>query len=169
VAEEEAFPGRCAEAGDELGSAVVTARLARDLMRLCLLMARRYPPYSKWLGTALARLPGAAPVTAALTAAVTAPAWPARQQALIQALRAAAGMHNALGLTAPLDPTPRPYFSRPYLVLDAGRFTAALRAAIRDDDIRNRPPWGAADQFIDSTDALGSESLLRAAIAASHP
>ncbi|HWD74857.1 MAG TPA: DUF4037 domain-containing protein, partial [Solirubrobacteraceae bacterium] len=47
--------GRCAEAGDELGSAVVTARLARDLMRLCLLMRRRYPPYSKWLGTAFAR------------------------------------------------------------------------------------------------------------------
>ena len=36
IAEEEAFPGRCAEAGDELGSAVVTARLARDLMRLWL-------------------------------------------------------------------------------------------------------------------------------------
>ncbi|MDQ2876332.1 MAG: DUF4037 domain-containing protein, partial [Actinomycetota bacterium] len=35
VAVEEAFPGRCAEAGDELGSALVTARLARDLIRLC--------------------------------------------------------------------------------------------------------------------------------------
>ena len=59
VAQEEGFPGRCAEAGDELGSAVVTARLARDLMRLGLLMRRRYPPYSKWLGTAFARLPDA--------------------------------------------------------------------------------------------------------------
>ena len=60
IGQEEAFPGRCAEAGDELGSVVVTARLARDLMRLCLLMGRCYPPYSKWLGTAFARLPGAA-------------------------------------------------------------------------------------------------------------
>ena len=55
IAEEEAFPGRCAEAGDDLGSAVVTARLARDLMGLWLLMNRRYPPYSKWLGSAFAR------------------------------------------------------------------------------------------------------------------
>src|SRR5205823_4477980 len=51
IAEEEAFPGRCAEAGDELGSVGVTARLTRDLMRLWLLMQRRYPPYSKWLGS----------------------------------------------------------------------------------------------------------------------
>jgi len=43
IAQEEAFPGRCSEAGDALGSAIVTARLARDLMRLCLLMARGRP------------------------------------------------------------------------------------------------------------------------------
>src|SRR5450755_528878 len=60
ISQEEAFPSRCAETGDELGSAVVPARLARDLMRLCLLMQRRYPPYSKWLGTAFAALPPAA-------------------------------------------------------------------------------------------------------------
>jgi hypothetical protein len=58
IAQEEAFPGRCAEAGQDLGSAIVTARLVRNLMRLALLMDRRYPPYSKWLGTAFARLPG---------------------------------------------------------------------------------------------------------------
>lgn len=34
LSQEEPFPGRCAETGDELGSMVVTARLARDLMRL---------------------------------------------------------------------------------------------------------------------------------------
>jgi len=44
IGQEEAFPGRCAEAGDDLGSIVVTARLVRDLMRLCLLMHRRYRP-----------------------------------------------------------------------------------------------------------------------------
>jgi hypothetical protein len=166
VAEEEAFPGRCAEAGDGLGSAVVTARLARDLMRLCLLMCRRYPPYSKWLGTAAARLPEAAPVIAALAAAVTAPAWPAREHALCQALEAAAVLHNDLGITPPLDPRPRPYFDRPFLVLDAGRLTAALRESITDPRVRHLPGYGAADQFVDSTDALGDTTLLRAAIAA---
>jgi hypothetical protein len=52
ISQEEPFPGRCAEAGDELGSALITARLARDSLRLVMLMRRRYPPYSKWLGTA---------------------------------------------------------------------------------------------------------------------
>jgi hypothetical protein len=41
ISQEESFVGRCGEAGDELGSAIVTARLARDLMRLRLLINRR--------------------------------------------------------------------------------------------------------------------------------
>jgi hypothetical protein len=57
VSQEEPFVGRCGEVGDELGSAVVTARLVRDLMRLCLLIGRRYPPYGKWLGSAFAHCP----------------------------------------------------------------------------------------------------------------
>jgi hypothetical protein len=50
------------------------------MMRLCLLMHRRYPPYSKWLGTAFARIPGTAGLAASLTAAVTAGDWPSRQR-----------------------------------------------------------------------------------------
>ncbi|PJT50453.1 hypothetical protein CWI85_12105, partial [Streptomyces albidoflavus] len=38
VSQEEAFVGRCSEAGDELGSAVTAARLVRDLMRLTFLL-----------------------------------------------------------------------------------------------------------------------------------
>ena len=165
IAQEEAFPGRCAEAGDELGSAIVTARLARDLMRLCLLMRRRYPPYSKWLGTAFAQLPEAATVTPHLTAAVAATSWPARQQHLGRACETAAAMHNELGITPALDTHTRGYFDRPYQVLDAGRFTAALREAITGPLIRQLPAAGAVDQFIDSTDALGNTDFLRAAIA----
>ena len=113
IAEEEAFPGRCAEAGDELGSVVVTARLARDLMRLWLLMQRRYPPYSKWLGSAFARAPGGAGLGRHLAAALAADGWGARERELGLAYRIAAEAHNRLGLTEPLDPGTRPYFSRP--------------------------------------------------------
>ena len=56
LAQEEAFVQRTSEVGDELGSAVVAARLVRDVMRLALLLERRYAPYAKWLGTAFARL-----------------------------------------------------------------------------------------------------------------
>jgi hypothetical protein len=166
IAEEEAFPGRCAEAGDELGSAVVTARLARDLMGLWLLMSRRYPPYSKWLGRAFALVPGAGELGAELRAAVAASAWPDRERHLSRAYVIAAEAHNRLGLTEPLDPAVRPYYSRPYQVLGAGRFAAALTGVITDPEVSGRPPIGAASQFLDSTPALGGPRYPRAVIAA---
>jgi Domain of unknown function (DUF4037) len=165
IAQEEAFPGRCAEAGDDLGSAVVAARLVRDLMRLVLLMRRRYPPYSKWLGSAFARLPGLpAGLRPALAAGVAARSWPDRERNLCGAYEAIAGMHNELGLTAPLDTSVRPFYDRPYRVIDAGRFVVSLRESISADEIRRLRPTGAVDQFIDSTDALGDSQLRRAAI-----
>jgi hypothetical protein len=166
IAEEEAFPGRCAEAGDELGSAVVTARLARDLMGLWLLMNRRYPPYSKWLGRAFAASPGSGELGAELRAALAAAGWPDRERHLARAFVLAAQAHNRLGLTEPLDPATRLYYTRPYQVLDAGRFAAALNGMITDPLVRARPPVGAASQFLDSTPALGSPRYPRAVIAA---
>lgn len=166
IGQEEPFPGRCAEAGDDLGSVIVTARLARDLMRLCLLMHRRYPPYSKWLGTAVARLPDTAGLTASLTAAISADGWPAREQRLRDAYETVAALHNELGLTPPLDPRTRPFYDRPYQVIAAERFTAALREAITDPVVRRLPLTGAIDQFIDSTDAIGDLGFLRACVAA---
>jgi hypothetical protein len=67
-----AFPGRAAEAGDPLGCRVLVARLVRDVMRLCLLLERRYAPYPKWLGTAFARLDSAATIGPLLAAALAA-------------------------------------------------------------------------------------------------
>jgi Domain of unknown function (DUF4037) len=166
VGQEEAFPGRCAEAGDDLGSAIVTARLARDLMRLCLLMDQRYPPYSKWLGTAFAQLPGIAGLGASLAAAVSAGDWRTREQHLGQAYETVAARHNELGVTPRLDTGVRGFYERPYQVIGADRFTAALQEEIADPQIRHLPPTGAVDQFIDSTDALGHLRLVRACVRA---
>ena len=49
-------------------------------------------------------------------------------------------------------------------MLDSGRFTAALTDAITDPVLRQRAHTGAADQFIDSTDALGDLRLTRACV-----
>ena len=166
IAQEEAFAGRCAEVGDGLGSAVIVARLGRDLMRLCLLMDRRYPPYSKWLGTAFARSPAGPEVGPPLTAALAAPRWRAREQHLAQALEAAAARHNRLGLTEPVPATVRRFYRRPYQVLGGDRFAEALRDGIASPRIRELPLAGAVDQFIDSTDALADAAALRAATAA---
>jgi len=163
VSQEEAFVGRCGEVGDELGSAVVASRLVRDLMRLCLLMERRYPPYGKWLGSAFARTARAPALTPDLTAALTAADWHTREHHLVRAYEAVAAAHNELGLTAPVDPATRPYHTRPFQVLHAERFTAALTARITDPAIRSLPVIGAVDQFVDSTDVLSDPELTRAA------
>ncbi len=162
VSQEEAFVGRCGEVGDELGSAVVAARLVRDLTRLCLLTDHRYPPYSKWLGSAFARTPWAAGLTPVLTAVLAATGWRVRERHLADAYEAVAVAHNATGLTDPVDPTARPYHSRPFRVLHAERFAEALVARIGDPDIRALPVTGAVDQFADSTDVLSRPDRARA-------
>lgn len=152
LSQEEPFVGRCGEVGDDLGSAVVTARQVRDLMRLCLLMDRVYPPYSKWLGTAFAALPCAEALTPHLSDALSARDWQEREKHLSRAYETAAELHNNLGLTDPLEVTVRYFHDRPFRVLDAYRFTDALVATIRDPAIRALPPVGAIDQYVDNTD-----------------
>lgn len=166
IAQEEPFVGRSGEAGDELGSAVVTSRLVRDLMRLVLLMARRYPPYGKWLGTAFSRLPAATALQPMLAGALWATDWRSRERHLGDAYQAAADLHNQLEVTEPVDTNVRGFHDRPYRVLDAGRFTTALQHAITDPKVGHLPMTGAVDQFVDSTDALIDLGLLRATVAA---
>lgn len=163
IFQEEAFVGRCGEAGDELGSAVEAAHLVRDLMRLCLLMDRRYPPYGKWLGSAFARTPAAPRLTAELNAVLAATDWHLRERHLVQAYEIVAHLHNELELTDRVDPAARTYHSRPFRVLRADRFTRALVARIKDPEIRELRRVGAVDQFIDSTEVLSRPDLTRAA------
>jgi len=121
-------------------------------MRLGLLMHRRYPPYSKWLGTAFAWLPGAAGLGASLAAAASARDWHTREQHMCRAYEAVAAWHNELGFTPPLDTRVRGFYERPYRVIGAGRFAAALREVITDPRLRHLPLTGAVGQFTDSTE-----------------
>ena len=154
LAQEEAFVGRCGEVGDEVGSAVVAARQVRDLMKLCLLMSRVYPPYSKWLGTAFASLTCAAALTPVFADVLSARTWKDRERHLSSAYEIVAALHNDLELTEPLDPSTCLYYSRPFQVLGADRFHDALLATISDPALRDLPPVGAIDQYVDSTDLI---------------
>lgn len=154
VSQEEAFVGRCAEVGDELGSAVVAGRLVRDLMRLCLLLGRRYAPYGKWLGSAFQQLPVAEALLPSLQGAVTAPQYPARERHLCDAYEIVAALQNRTGLAEPVDPKRRAYHSRPFQVLHAERFAHALVRTITDPELRALPLTGSVDQWADNTDFL---------------
>jgi hypothetical protein len=156
IAQEEAFVGRCAEVGDGLGARVVAARLVRDLMRLALLLARNYPPYPKWLGSAFSRLPGTDGLAPLLAGALD-----ADPAALAEACALVGERQNRTGLAERLDTRPRPFHDRPWPVLDAARFATALSARVADPELAGRPPVGAVDQFTDNTDALTDPGVFR--------
>ncbi|MFC8825000.1 DUF4037 domain-containing protein [Streptomyces sp. NPDC057137] len=164
ISQEEAFVGRCAEAGDDLGSAVVAGRLVRDLMRLCLLLERTYAPYSKWLGSAFARLAVAEELTPSLAGALAATEYPVRERHLGDAYEFVATLQNGTGLADPVDPARRPYHDRPFQVLHAERFAQALAATVTDPELRGLLLTGGVDQWADSTDFLGLTGPRRAAV-----
>jgi hypothetical protein len=159
IAQEEAFVGRTAQGGDDLGSRLVTARLTRELMRLAFLLARQYWPYTKWFGTAFARLPIAAELAPPLQRTLAATGYPTREAALVEAYSVLARAHNATSLTPHVDPHVRPYYDRPFLVLGAGRFTDACRRTVTDSWLSELPLIGSVDQLADSTDLLASTDL----------
>jgi hypothetical protein len=160
IAQQESFVGRCNEAGDFIGMKVVTARLVRDVMKLCFLQERTYAPYEKWLGTAFGKLRCAVVMAPLLDAALRGDTYADVERSLAAAYRTLGGLHNALGITGPVDPAPRPFFDRPYLVIKADRFANALLAAIKAEELRALPiRIGGIDQFIDSPDYIENVAM----------
>jgi hypothetical protein len=183
ISQEEAFVGRTAAAGDELGSRVITGRLVERLMRLCFLIEKRYAPYSKWFGTAFKRLACSPQMGPLLEGAAAASAYPERERFLAQAYTLAAEMHNALQITPPLETRTRTYSgwhalrggitdlplgdprdTRPFQCIFGGRFAAAILEAIQDPAVRALvPAIGSVSQFmVESSDALQSTAFCRA-------
>jgi hypothetical protein len=161
VGQEEHLMGRAGSVGDEIGSALIGARLVRDLMRLCFLMERAYAPYPKWFGTAFRRLACADEVSPHLAGALAAADWRGREEHLARAYRVVARMHNALGVTDPLPTEPRRFFGRPFRVIELHGFSAALLSRVEDGRVRRiaaRRPVGGIDVFSDSTDLVSHAS-----------
>ena len=156
IDQDEPFMGRSGEVDDELGSRLVAARLVRELMRLCFLMERRYAPYTKWFGTAFARLACAPTLMPLFERVLNTPTWQERERHLSAAYVAAAEHHNRLGLTPPLVAEVSNFHTRPFRVLHSSRFVDALR----DEAVLRLPPHlGSLDQFVDSVDVLTEARL----------
>ncbi len=159
IAEEQPFVGRCAEVGDEQGSRLVAAGIVRELMRLWLLLDRRYPPYSKWLGSAFAASARVGPLAADLLAATRADDIATREAALVRALVAVIERQNGSGLARQVSTEPRYFFSRPFLVVDADDAAAALLASIHDVDLVGRRARSAIDSVTDNIAVTGDIAL----------
>jgi hypothetical protein len=176
IADEQAFPARAGARGDEAGSALVQARLAESAIRLCFLLERKYPPYSKWLGTAFQRLPASATVQPSLTGLLAARDWQERDKLWSDLLAALIALHERAGLLTPGKYEPAPvYEGRPGTGLpqfDRGgpppipQLISDLRAPITDPRIRALSPrLGNINQLAASRDLEATLPGWRAALA----
>ena len=161
VAEEQAFAGRCAMTGDQLGSRLVAGRIVSRLMRICLLCARQYAPYSKWLGTAFGRLSLPEGLAAAMEEAVAGedPDRRADQLATAQLLTAEVQNRAMFGVELRRDL----YFSRPIPVVWADRMAEALARPLTGP-LARLPLMGSMSQLENLT-ALWDNPAQRTAMA----
>jgi hypothetical protein len=166
IAEEQAFVGRTGLSGDEVGSRVIAARLARDVMRTAFLVERRYTPYPKWFGTAFAQLPAAAELAPLVARTLAASDWRTREAALAASYLALGRLHRTRGLPGRFEPVTGPYFGRPFTVINADEITAAIRAEIEDPVLRDMPIIGSLDQVTDAAPVIVAPGRARRAMAA---
>lgn len=139
--------GRTGWVGDELGSAVLGARLVQELMRLAFLQERQYAPYAKWFGTAFSRLNCATELAPSLERVLRAQNWRERESGLMDCYRIVAANHDRLGISPPVATDVKKLWDRPFGVL-WGDFPGALRRAITDPEvtaIADRWPVGGVD------------------------
>ena len=159
ISQEETFPGRCAEVGDDIGSRIIAARLVRELMRLCFMLEKNYIPYSKWFGSAFLRLRCAGELAPVFLQVMSAGPWKEREAWLCRAYEAIGSMHNSMGITEYIEPRVQPFYGRPYLVPDAERFARATMSALKDTQLKAIGlNVGSVDQF-DGSDATTNPHL----------
>jgi len=166
LSQEMPMVGRTGERGDELGSRLLSARLADDLMWLAFAVSRRWPPYAKWRGTAFRSLDVAQDLSGPLAAAAAAPDWRDRESGLAQACEVLLNAQRARGLPAPASAVTR-FWDRPYRTVDDA-VAQVLLADITDPRVTGLPASiGSVEQWVSSVDFLASPAR-RAALRAAY-
>lgn len=151
--------GRAGYVNDEIGSAIIAARLVRDVMRLAFLMEKVYPPYAKWLGTAFGQLQSVTMLEPVLRNTLYARSWRDREEHLCAAYEILGKMHNALNITEPLPATVSQFWGRPFKVIHGERFAGSIKENITDPRVKlflKKGFIGSIDLFSDNTDILDS-------------
>lgn len=161
IARREEIVARTGVGGDDLGSRIVLAALAREIARLAFLLERRYTPWDQWLARGLAGLRHASRLAPLLSRALSAYDWTQRESRLVDAYAILAALHNNLGLTAPLE-TKCERGPRDFLTIHADRFAAALAEKVADEELKPLLPalTGGIDQLVSNDEVLLDPRLI---------
>lgn len=162
ISQEEPFVGRCGDVGDEVGSKIIATRLVQSIMRLCFLMEKEYAPYSKWFGTAFAKLQSSEKLTPIFHKIISSENWKEREKHLSQAYEIIATIHNNLKITKPLSEKVSEFHDRPYLVIHGDIFSEEIKKQIKNKDILNiKSNIGSVNQISGTVDLLENDELLQ--------
>lgn len=159
IAEEQAFVKRCSEAGDELGSVLVCARIAERLMRLAFLYCNQYAPYSKWFGKAFGCLPIDERIKTIIFHAATANKIEERENNIALAQKMLADLHNALEITEHVDVKIESYFGRDIKVIFADKLVEATLKKLKGTPFASYPLIGTMSEVANFS-ALSDEPHL---------
>jgi hypothetical protein len=122
-------------------------------MHLAHLLERRWPPYAKWAGTRLGRLPNAWTVAGPLLRALDTKDWRIREEGLVDALRTLHRLQRQIGLPAVDDPI-EPFWNRRYRSI-RDDVVSRLEGSITDPAVRALPRGvGSAEQWSHNVDVL---------------
>jgi hypothetical protein len=157
IGEEEHLMGRAGLVGDEIGSALIGARLARDIMRIAFYLERQYPPYPKWFGTAFVRLDCAAALLPHVEAALHARAWQERERALNHAYEALDDIQRAKGIGDGSVRRASRFHGRPFMVIHGDVIADAIVSQIADAELARLATArrvGSIDLISDNTKVL---------------
>ncbi len=144
----EAFMGRSGQAGDELGSRIMTAMIVEQIMRLCFIMEKQYIPYEKWFGTAFSRLRCASELTHLMIKAIDGKNWEERDEGLGKIYEIIVHMHNNLKVTKPMRVKMDNFHGRPFKTLNAYAFYEAIKPKLKQPMRSFQFQLGAVDQYL---------------------
>jgi hypothetical protein len=164
IAKEQAFLKRCADVGDNIGSALVCGRIADRLMRLAFLYCKKYAPYSKWFGTAFSKLPISDELKDALLKAITAYDIETRENKIIRAKVLTMDLHNKAGITEFIDvKVDDNYLGRGIKAIHADKIADTLKAKLKGTAFEKCPLIGSFNAVAEMDDLWDFLPLMRKA------
>ena len=117
-------------------------------MRLCFLYSDQYAPYSKWFGTAFARLDIDERIKSLICGIIKSDNIRERENNLVEAQLALAKIHNESGFSEKVDVRIENYFGRDIKVIFADKIVDSIQAELKNTPFENIPLVGSYSQHI---------------------